>query len=134
MKILNNIFAGIYLIVFIGSVWFGINWVLTRGLSTMFDDPTEAILAVLYFVALLFSIFMHIKLKNNFSIANKICTVITSVNVISLVGLILLTFNSGSDAGLVLVAWMFVTLGLWVLSLIFGISAIKNTDYNLKSL
>lgn len=92
----------------------------------MFDDSAEFIFAVLYIVALAFSIFMHIKLRNEFSVANKICTVVTSINVISLIALTLVAFNSiSSDAGLFLATWMFAVLGLWLVSLISGITALR---------
>ncbi len=126
MKTLNNIFSAIYSIVLIASVWFGINWTITRGINSMFDDSAEFIFAVLYIVALAFSIFMHIKLRNEFSVANKICTVVTSINVISLIALTLVAFNSiSSDAGLFLATWMFAVLGLWLVSLISGITALR---------
>jgi hypothetical protein len=98
----------------------------TRGIASMFDDSTEFIFALVYAVALLFSIFMHIKLRNNTSIANKICAIVTLINVISLIGLALSVFNSSSDDGLFLVAWMFGVVALWLMSLIFGIIGMKN--------
>ena len=124
MNFINKIFASVYSLVLMVSVWFGINWILTRGLSSMADDSTEFIFAVLYFLALLFSIFMHIKLRNNVSLANRICTIVTLINMILLTGIAILAFNSINADGLFLVVWMFIILGIWFISLISGIIAL----------
>ncbi len=127
MKTLNNLFVSIYSVALIASLWFGINWIITRGISSMFDGTSEFILAVLYVGALVFSIIMHWKLKNKMSsVAQTTCMVVTAINTISLIGLIISAFTSGSDAGLSIAAWMFGVLALWFISLISGIVALKN--------
>lgn len=101
---------------------------ITRGLNSIFDDVAEFVFTLLYIVALMFSIFLHAKLRNNTSDSNKICAVITSINVISFVGLVLFAFNSSGDDGLVLVAWIFAVLVLWLGSLVSGVIALKSSN------
>ncbi|NDE68123.1 hypothetical protein EB052_00790 [bacterium] len=97
----------------------------------MFDDATEFILAILYILALVFSIFMHWKLRNKIASSSQTtCIVVTSINTISLVALAISVFTSGSDAGLFLAAWMFGVLALWFISLVTGIMALKGNKLN----
>ncbi|OHA32279.1 MAG: hypothetical protein A2928_03800 [Candidatus Taylorbacteria bacterium RIFCSPLOWO2_01_FULL_45_15b] len=121
MKTLNTFFATVYSFIFLASLWFGINWATTRGINSMFDNLIEFFFALLYIIALLYSVFMHVRLRSKQGeSAHKILLILTSINTLALAVLILKLINIHNDDGLLVAGWAIVIAMIWAVCLFFG--------------
>lgn len=133
MKILNNFFILVYSLALIMSVWLSINWLVEQGafFSTQkFISLTPFILAL--FLALLFSIFLHFKLRTRTSAPiHKIFIGVTLLNFILFIWLIYgIIVNNGCAGCTALIFPVFIIMILWSISLVSGTIALRKTATN----
>lgn len=113
------------------SVGFGINWALTRGFSGMFDGTSELILAVGYFFALIFSIFIHIKVKNKgITKVYKTFIGISYLNLIAIIFSVILSLTCEGSSCMVVIFPISAVALLWFISLVLGSISLRNTNLN----
>lgn len=131
MKILNNLSALIYLLVLISSVVFGVNFLIKRGATSVFDEIPELIFAVFYVFALIFSMFLHLKFRNKIlSVKHKIFLGTTFFTLFAFLWLIIVSLSCNGEGCMVVFMPLFVVLGFWFGSLVIGtialLSRVKN--------
>lgn len=104
------------------SVWFGVKFLITRGVASVTDEIPDLILAILYIIALLSCIFLHIKFRNKTPfVLHKFFLGITSLNFIALIWLIFTSLSCRWEGCMAILFPMFIVLGLWFVSFIIGI-------------
>ncbi len=126
MKILNSLFAAVYSLILIATIWFGVDFLLARGLNSILDEIPELLLAVLFVAALIFSIFLHCKFRKSINTtAHKVFLGITSVSIIAFIWLILIAVACEGESCMAAFIPLFVVLGFWLMSLITGVAILK---------
>lgn len=131
MKILNNLSALIYLLVLISSVVFGVNFLIKRGATSVFDEITELIFAVFYIFALIFSIFLHLKFRNKIlSVKHKLFLGTTFFTFLLFLWFLIESLNCRNEGCLAMLTPLFILFCFWFGSLIIGtialLSRVKN--------
>ncbi|MES2216071.1 MAG: hypothetical protein V4481_02135 [Patescibacteria group bacterium] len=122
MKKIHAIFSFFYGVITCVALWFMVTFLTQRGFGPFAKSPDEFIFLIMGGIALLFSVYMHWELRSmQRSSANMINVIITSINAILVVIISGVAFSGQTDAGFLLLAWLFVVLGLWLVSLIAGV-------------
>lgn len=131
MKVLNSFFVFVYSLVSVWSMWLSINWLVKQGAfysMHKFIFLTPYIFAL--FLALLFSIFLHFRLRTRASVpAHKLFLNVTLLNFIIFIWTAYIFINECGDCTGIF-APVFLVMILWSISLVSGIIALRKTATN----
>lgn len=121
-KSLNYFFIVVYSLVLIWSIIIGVNFIRDLGIVAVTDEIPELFFGVLYFIALLLSIFVHIKARNIYSsILNKFFLGFSSISFIALLWLVFVGLTCRNSGCFEAIIPMLAVLCLWFISLVLGL-------------